>query len=84
MCVCIWCKNIKLKKKNIFNLFIAILLNFIIILFINFSYLEAVRNGEPTGILLRMAKDIDAAPALLARNVLEKYCMHDDANGNNI
>ncbi|XP_012231072.1 CDAN1-interacting nuclease 1 isoform X2 [Linepithema humile] len=44
------------------------------------SYLEAVQNGEPTGILLRMAKDIDAAPALLARNVLEKYCMHDDAN----
>lgn len=29
-----------------------------------------------------MAKDIDASPALLARNVLEKYCTNDDANGN--
>lgn len=50
-------------------------------LFINYSYLEAVHNGEPTGILLKMAKDIDAAPALLARNVLEAYCMRDNANG---
>lgn len=49
--------------------------------FINCSYLEAVQNGEPTGILLRIAKDIDAAPALLARNVLEKYCMCHNANG---
>jgi len=50
--------------------------------FINCSYLEAVQNGEPTGILLRIAKEIDAAPALLARNILEKYCMRDNANGN--
>lgn len=54
-----------------------------IIFFINYySYLEAVQNGEPTGILLKMAKDIDAAPALLARSVLERYCMCNDANGN--
>lgn len=45
------------------------------------SYLDAVQNREPTGVLLRMAKDVDAAPALLARNVLEKYCMRDNANG---
>jgi len=44
--------------------------------------LEAMQNGEPVGILLRIAKDIDAAPALLARNILEKYCMRDNANGN--
>ncbi|EGI63768.1 PREDICTED: uncharacterized protein C15orf41 homolog [Acromyrmex echinatior] len=44
------------------------------------SYLEAVQNGEPVGILLRIAKDIDAAPALLARNILEKYCMRENAN----
>lgn len=54
---------------------------FLMFFFTNFSYLEAVQNGEPTGILLRMAKNIDAAPALLARNVLEKYCMSDNANG---
>lgn len=51
------------------------------VFFTNFSYLEAAQNGEPTGILLRMAKNIDAAPALLARNVLEKYCMCNNANG---
>lgn len=49
--------------------------------YVKCSYLDAVQNGEPTGVLLRMAKDVDAAPALLARNVLEKYCMRDNANG---
>ncbi|XP_011134909.1 uncharacterized protein C15orf41 homolog [Harpegnathos saltator] len=44
------------------------------------SYLEAINNREPTGILLRIAKDIDASPALLARNVLERYCMFENAN----
>lgn len=49
-----------------------------------FSYLEAVNNREPTGILLRIAKNIDSSPALLARNVLEKYCTNDNANANGI
>lgn len=48
---------------------------------INYSYLKAVQNGESVGILLKMAKDIDAAPALLARNVLERYCIREDMNG---
>lgn len=44
------------------------------------SYVEAVQNGEPIGILLRMAKEIEAPPALLARNVLEKHCGQEDCN----
>ncbi|XP_015439682.1 PREDICTED: uncharacterized protein C15orf41 homolog [Dufourea novaeangliae] len=44
------------------------------------TYMEAVQNREPVGILLKMAKDIGAPPALLARNVLEKYCGKDDPN----
>jgi len=28
-----------------------------------------------------MAQNLDTSPALLARNVLEKYCMQKDANG---
>ncbi|XP_043255433.1 uncharacterized protein LOC122399098 isoform X2 [Colletes gigas] len=42
--------------------------------------IQAVRKGEPVGILLKMAKDIGAQPALLARNVLEKHCGRDDSN----
>lgn len=41
-----------------------------------------MQNGEPVGILLKMAKDIGAPPALLARNVLEKHCGKDESNGN--
>ncbi|KAG7200205.1 hypothetical protein KM043_000637 [Ampulex compressa] len=44
------------------------------------SYMQAVRSGAPVGILLKMAKDIGAPPALLARNVLEKHCECDDSN----
>ncbi|CAL7951064.1 unnamed protein product [Xylocopa violacea] len=44
------------------------------------TYIEAVQNGEPVGILLKMAKNIGAAPALLARNVLEKHCGKDESN----
>lgn len=44
--------------------------------------MEAVQSGEPVGILLKMAKDIGAPPALLARNVLEKHCGKDEFNGN--
>ncbi|XP_017879510.1 uncharacterized protein C15orf41 homolog isoform X1 [Ceratina calcarata] len=43
-------------------------------------YVKAVQNGEPVGILLKMAKEIGAPPALLARNVLEKHCGKDDSN----
>nr|XP_003705213.1 PREDICTED: uncharacterized protein C15orf41 homolog [Megachile rotundata] len=44
------------------------------------TYVEAVQNGEPVGILLKMAKEIGAPPALLARNILEKHCGRDDPN----
>ncbi|KAH0955165.1 hypothetical protein HN011_009757 [Eciton burchellii] len=44
------------------------------------SYLEAVQREEHVGILLRMAQNLDTSPALLARNVLEKYCTQKDAN----
>lgn len=50
-------------------------------LFVIYSYIEAVQNGEPIGILLKMAKDIDVPPALLARNVLEKHCGREDSTG---
>lgn len=69
-------KNILILKSHILSLFCYILC------LINRSYLEAMQNGEPIGILLRIAKEIDAAPALLARNILEKYCMRNNANGN--
>ncbi|XP_017757540.1 PREDICTED: uncharacterized protein C15orf41 homolog [Eufriesea mexicana] len=38
------------------------------------TYKKAVQNGEPVGILLKMAKDIGVPPALLAKNVLKKHC----------
>ncbi|KAI4489131.1 PREDICTED: uncharacterized protein C15orf41 homolog isoform X1 [Polistes canadensis] len=44
------------------------------------NYIEAIQKGEPVGILLKMAKEINAPPALLARNVLEKHCSQDDPN----
>ncbi|XP_031831281.1 CDAN1-interacting nuclease 1 isoform X2 [Nomia melanderi] len=44
------------------------------------TYMEAVQNGKPVGILLKLAKDIGAPPALLARNVLEKHCEKHDPN----
>ncbi|XP_076165399.1 CDAN1-interacting nuclease 1 [Ptiloglossa arizonensis] len=44
------------------------------------TYIEAVQNGEPIGILLKMAKDIGAPPALLARKVLEIHCEQDEPN----
>lgn len=44
------------------------------------SYIEAVQRGEPVGILLKMASDIGAPPALLARNILEGHCNKSDSN----
>lgn len=77
---------VHIRKKNIYVFYLKFQIYFCFVIYrvlLNYSYLEAVQNGEPIGILLRIAKDIDAAPALLARNILEKYCMRDNANGNN-
>lgn len=54
----------------------------ILLYHLNHRYIEAVQNGEPIGILLKMAKDIGAPPALLARKVLEIHCEQDEPNGN--
>lgn len=44
------------------------------------TYEKAVQSGKPVGILLKMAKDIGAPPALLARNILAKHYERDDRN----
>lgn len=47
----------------------------------NNRYLKSLKKQEPIGILLRMAVKIDAPPALLARHILEKYCICENLNG---
>ncbi|XP_015591240.1 uncharacterized protein C15orf41 homolog [Cephus cinctus] len=37
------------------------------------NYHKAIKRGEPVGILIRIAKQLQAPPALLARHVLEKH-----------
>lgn len=43
-------------------------------------YCEAVERREPAGILVRLAKELNTSPALLARSILEDFYRIQDDN----
>ena len=38
-----------------------------------FRFQNAVKSNEPSGIIIRMAQEIDFSPAILAKMLLEHY-----------
>lgn len=51
-----------------------------LISFYNPRYKQARENGKQKGIILKMAKEINAPPALLARHILEDYLTEKGEN----